>query len=130
MNRTRQRGQETLQAVLAGAFILLPLLLGIFELGDLLHVVSAEQAAAAAGARVAGIDGQDDARVRLRIQDALTAEGLDPRRVQVTVTPTHVGWGQPITVRLRSRRRLAVPFLLTRDIQLSVASVAQGEVDH
>jgi hypothetical protein len=130
MRGAAQRGQETLQAVLAGAFILLPLLLGMLELGDLLRVVGAEQAAAAAGARVAGIDGQDDLRVQQRIHDALIAGGLDPGRVQVTVTPSRVAWGEPITVRLASRRRLSIPFLFSRDLVLSAASVAQGEVDH
>jgi hypothetical protein len=130
MRRAAQQGQETLQAVLAGAFILLPLFLGMLELGDLLRVVGGEQAAAAAGARVAGIDGQDDLRVQERIHDALVAAGLDPSRVQVMVSPSRVGWGDPITVRLTSRRRLSIPFLFTRDVVLSAASVAQGEVDH
>jgi hypothetical protein len=126
----RQRGQETLQAVLAVAFILVPVLFGIVELGGLLHTWMGEQAAAAIGARVAGERGEDDAVVRDRIRTELVAAGLDPRRVQITVTPAFVRWGQPITVQVTSHRRLAIPFLFTRDLTLASRYVGRGEVNH
>jgi hypothetical protein len=126
----RQRGQETLQAVLAVAFILLPVLFGIVELGGLIHIWIGEQAAAAIGARVAGERGEDDAVVRDRIRSELVAAGLDPRHVQVNVTPAYVRWGQPITVQVVSHRHLAIPFLFTRDLTLASRYVGRGEVNH
>ena len=83
----RQRGQETLQAVLVVAFMLLPVLFGIVELGGLIHVWIGQQSAAAIGARVAGERGEDDAIVRDRVIVELRAAGLDPGHVQVTVSP-------------------------------------------
>jgi hypothetical protein len=126
----RQRGQETLQSVLAVAFILLPVLFGIVELGGLIHIWIGEQAAAAIGARVAGERGEDDAIVRDRIRTELVAAGLDPVRVQVNVTPAYVRWGQPITVQVISHRHLAIPFLFTRDLTLASRYVGRGEVNH
>jgi hypothetical protein len=126
----RQRGQETLQAVLAVAFILLPVLFGIVELGGLIHIWIGEQAAAAIGARVAGERGEDDAVVRDRIRAELVAAGLDPRHVQVSVAPASVRWGQPITVQVVSHRHLAIPFLFTRDLTLASRYVGRGEVNH
>ena len=128
--RRRQSGQETLQAVLVVAFMLLPVVFGIVELGGLIHVWIGQQAAAAAGARVAGQRGEDDATVRDRIAVQLYATGLDPAQVQVTVSPTYVRWGQPITVRVTSRRHLAIPFLFSRDLTLASSYVGRGEVNH
>jgi hypothetical protein len=128
--RRGQRGQETLQAILAVSFMLLPVLLGIVELGGLIHLWIGQESAAAAGARAAGERGEDDAFVRTRIALSLRESGIDPGRVRVEVVPASVGWGQPITVHLVSRRRLAIPFLLSRDVTLTTAAVARGEVDH
>jgi len=128
--RHRQRGQETLQAVLAVAFILVPVLFGIVELGGLIHIWIGEQAAAAIGARVAGERGEDDAIVRDRIRIELIAAGLDPNHVQVTVAPASVRWGQPITVQVISHRHLAIPFLFSRDLTLASRYVGRGEVNH
>lgn len=128
--RHRQRGQETLQAVLAVAFMLLPVLFGIVELGGLIHVWIGEQAAAAIGARVAGERGEDDGMVRDRIRIELLAAGLDPNHVQVNVMPAYVRWGQPITVQVISHRHLAIPFLFTRDLTLASSYVGRGEVNH
>ncbi len=133
MRSTRQhgqRGQETLQAVLAVGFVLLPVLFGIVELGGLIHIWLGEQAAAAIGARVAGERGEDDAVVRDRIRIELVAAGLDPRNVQVSVAPAYVRWGQPITVQVISHRHLAIPFLFTRDLTLASRYVGRGEVNH
>jgi hypothetical protein len=128
--RSRQRGQETLQAILAVSFMLLPVLFGIVEMGGLVHLWIGQQSAAAAGARIAGEQGQDDALVRQRIQLELQAAGLDPSRIQVSVSPPWVHWGQPITVQLRSHRHIAIPFLFSRDLVLTSAYVARGEVNH
>lgn len=128
--RQKQHGQETLQAVLAVAFMLLPVLFGIVELGGLIHVWIGQQSAAAIGARVAGERGEDDAIVRQRIDGELRAAGLDPAHVQVDVRPAFVHWGQPITVLVVSRRHLAIPFLFSRDLSLTSSYVSRGEVNH
>jgi hypothetical protein len=130
MKRRRQRGQETLQAILVVAFMLLPVLFGIIELGGLIQVWIGQQSAAALGARVAGERGEDDAVVRDRIAIELRAAGLDPAKIQVRITPAYVPWGQPITVRLVSQRRVAIPFLFSRDLTLTSSYVGRGEVNH
>ena len=79
MSRLRgqwQRGQETLQAILAVSFMLLPVLLGIVELGGLIHLWIGQESAATAGARAAGERGEDDAFVRARIALSLRASGI------------------------------------------------------
>jgi hypothetical protein len=96
----------------------------------LIHVWIGEQAAAAIGARVAGERGEDDAVVRDRIRTELIAAGLDPRRVDVGVTPAYVRWGQPITVRVVSHRHVAIPFLFSSDLTLASRYVGRGEVNH
>jgi hypothetical protein len=128
--RQRQRGQETLQAVLAVAFMLLPVLFGIIEMGGLIHMWIGQQSAAALGARVAAERGEDDAMVRDRIVTELRAAGLDPAQVEVRVSPPVVRWGQPITVQLTSHRHLSIPFLFTRDLNLTSAYIGRGEVNH
>jgi hypothetical protein len=130
MRGRRQRGQETLQAILAVSFMLLPVLLGTVELGGLIHLWLGQESAAAAGARAAGERGEDDAFVRARITVSLRASGLDPARVAVQVLPASARWGQPITVQLVSHRRIAIPFLFSRDVTLTTSAVARGEVDH
>lgn len=125
-----KRGQETLQAMLVVAFMLLPVLFGIVELGGLIHVWIGQQSAAAMGARIAGERGEDDATVRQRINSELQAAGLDPRTVRITINPTAVRWGQPITVEIVSRQRLAIPFLFSRDLTLTSSYVGRGEVNH
>lgn len=112
------------------AFVLLPVLFGIIEMGGLIHLWIGQQSAAAMGARVAAERGEDDAIVRERVANELRAAGLDPANVQVTVTPASVRWGQPITVRLMSRRHIGIPFLFARDITLSSVYVGRGEVNH
>jgi len=125
-----QLGQETLQAILAVSFMLLPVLLGIVELGGLIHLWIGQESAATAGARAAGERGEDDAFVRARIALSLRASGIDPGRVAVQIAPASARWGQPITVQLVSRRRLAIPFLFSRNVTLTTSAVARAEVDH
>lgn len=129
-SRPGQRGQETLQAILAVSFMLLPVLFGIVELGGLVHLWISQESAATAGARAAGERGEDDAFVRARITLALRASGIDPANVRIQVLPAYAHWGQPIQVRLSSRRRVAIPFLFSREVTLTTAAVARAEVDH
>jgi hypothetical protein len=119
-----------LQAVLAVSFMVLPVLLGIVELGGLVHLWIGQESAATAGARTAGERGEDDTLVRTRIALSLSASGIDPAKVDVRIAPAQVHWGQPITVQLVSHRRIAIPFLFSRDVTLTTSAVARGEVDH
>lgn len=116
--------------MLAVAFMLLPVLFGIVEIGGLIHVWIGQQSAAAIGARVAGERGEDDALVRDRIGVELRAAGLDPTQVRVSITPAYVHWGQPITVQVFSHRHLAIPFLFSRDLSLTSSYVGRGELNH
>ena len=129
-SRPGQHGQETLQAILAVSFMLLPVLFGIVELGGLVHLWISQESAATVGARAAGERGEDDPFVRARITLALRACGIDPANVHVQVLPAYAHWGQAITVQLVSRRRVAIPFLFSREVTLTTAAVARAEVDH
>ncbi|MDQ6883669.1 MAG: pilus assembly protein [Candidatus Dormibacteraeota bacterium] len=128
--RDRQRGQETLQAVLAVSLMLLPVLLGIIELGGLIHVWMGQQSAAAIGARVAAERGEDDAVVRERIRTELQAAGITPASVVVSISPSSVRWGEPIQVQLVSHRRVAIPFLFSTNVDLRSSYIGRGEVNH
>jgi hypothetical protein len=130
MRLSDQRGQETLQAIFAVAFILVPVLFSTIEIGNVLHLWIGQHAAAAAGARVAGEMGEDDADVRDRIDTELRGAGLDPANCTIDVTPARVAWHQPITVSIRSRRHVGIPFLFQRDLDLVSSFTARGEVNH
>ena len=125
-----QQGQETLQAIFAVSFILLPVLFSTIEIGDLLHLWIGQHAAAAAGARVAGENGEDDSEVRSRIDTELRGAGLDPARCSVEVSPSRVAWHDPITVTIRSKRHVGIPFLFERDVDLVSTFTARGELNH
>ena len=130
MRGSGQRGQETLQAIFAVAFILVPVLFSTIEIGNLLHLWIGQHAAASAGARIAGEVGQDDPEVRDRIDTQLRGAGLDPANCTIDVTPAWVAWHQPITVSIHSRRHIGVPFLFQRDLDMVSSFTARGEVNH
>jgi hypothetical protein len=130
MRRSGQRGQETLQAIFAVSFILVPVLFSTIEIGNLLHLWIGQHAAASAGARIAGEMGQDDAEVRDRIDSQLRGAGIDPANCTVIVSPGRVGWHEPITVTITSHRHIGVPFLFQRDLDMVSSFTARGEVNH
>lgn len=125
-----QRGQETLQAILAVSLVLLPVLFATLQMGMVLHLWIGQHAAAAAGARIAGERGEDDPMVQERIQSGLRAAGIDPARASVAVRPARVGWGEPITVTIQTQRVIAIPFLFTIEVPLRSSFTARGEVNH
>jgi hypothetical protein len=125
-----QRGQETLQAILAVSLVLLPVLFATLQMGTVLHLWIGQHAAAAAGARIAGERGEDDPMVQERIQSELRAAGIDPARATVAVSPARVGWGEPITVTIQTQRVIAIPFLFTMEVPLRSSFTARGEVNH
>jgi hypothetical protein len=126
----RQAGQETLQAIFTMSFVLIPVLFATLEIGNMLHLWMGQHAAAAAGARTAGQEGEDDSAVRDRIDVELRGAGIDPRNCTIAVQPSFVAWHEPITVTITSRRRLGVPFLFQRDVDLVSSFTARGEVNH
>jgi hypothetical protein len=130
MRASGQRGQETLQAIFAVSFILLPVLFSTLEIGNILHLWIGQHAAAAAGARVAGEVGEDDAAVRDRIDTELRGAGIDASHCSIDVQPGRVAWHDPITVTIRSRRHIGVPFLFQRDLELVSSFTARGEINH
>ncbi len=116
--------------MLAVSLMLLPVLLGIIELGGLIHVWMGQQSAAAIGARVAAERGEDDAVVRERIRTELQAAGITPASVVVSISPSSVRWGEPIQVQLVSHRRVAIPFLFSTNVDLRSSYIGRGEVNH
>ena len=127
---SRQRGQETLQAIFTMSFVLIPVLFATLEIGNMLHLWMGQHAAAAVGARVAGEVGEDDSTVRDRIDAELRGVGIEPRNCTISVQPSSVAWHQPITVTITSRRHLGVPFLFERDVDLVSSFTTRGEVNH
>ena len=130
MRLSDQRGQETLQAIFAVAFILVPVLFSTLEIGNVLHLWIGQHAAAAAGARVAGEMGEDDPEVRDRIDTELRGAGIDPANCTVVVSPIRTAWHEPITVTITSHRHIGMPFLFQRDVDLVSSFTARGEVNH
>ena len=130
MRLSDQRGQETLQAIFAVAFILIPVLFSTLEIGNVLHLWIGQHAAAAEGARIAGEMGEDDLEVRDRIDSELRGAGLDPANCTVSVSPTRAAWHEPITVTITSTRHIGIPFLFSRDVELVSSFTARGEVNH
>src|SRR5258708_25630665 len=102
MRLSNQRGQETLQSIFAVAFILVPVLFSTLEIGNVLHLWIGQHAAAAAGARVAGENGEDDLEVRDRIEAELRGPGLDPASCSLQVRPAPGRRHQPIMVTIPS----------------------------
>ncbi|MEY3721169.1 MAG: hypothetical protein RL618_1688 [Pseudomonadota bacterium] len=72
-----------LVAAVGGLFILL---LGVFELGRVLYVISAANEATVLGARVAIVCGKDDSRILQRMQRVMPT--LSSRDVQISYTPS------------------------------------------
>jgi hypothetical protein len=124
-----QTGQETLQAILVVAFVLLPLLVAVITFGSIIHDDIAAQAAAAAGARSAGADGGFGAAEYARVADELTSNHIDPAQCDVTASSAVVDLGQPISVTVSCPEHVGIPFLLQQDIRLHSTFVARGEVN-
>jgi Flp pilus assembly protein TadG len=105
-------------------------LFGVVTFGELEHTRLVLDAASAAGARQAAVDGQDDQAVRDRIALELRDGGLDPATASVTVTPAIAGWGDPITVTVSITSRASIPFLGGWDVPMSSDFVTRSEVTH
>ena len=124
------RGQATVEAVLVVPLVLVPVLFGVVTFGELEHTRLVLDSAAAAGARQAAVDGQDDQAVRDRISLELQDGGLDPATATVTVTPAIAAWGQPISVHISITSRASIPFLGGWDVPMSSDFTTRSEVTH
>lgn len=123
-----ERGLATLEATLA-ITILVPLLFSILEFGSALERWLAQDAATVHAARYAGEIGGDSPEVRRLLADQLRVSGIDPARVTVEITPSRVGWREPIRVSVASEYRLAIPFLLSTTVPLRSSAISRGEVN-
>jgi Flp pilus assembly protein TadG len=127
--RASQRGQETLQAILVVALVLLPMLVAILTFATLVHTSIATQAAAAAGARAAGVAGEFGAEEMGRVADELQANGIDAATCRIDASAQTVQLDQPIRVTVACPEHVGIPFLFERDVQLTSTVVARGEVN-
>jgi len=124
-----QRGQETLQAILVVALVLLPMLVAVLTFGTLVHASIATQAAAAAGARAAGVAGEFGGAEIARIADELRSNGIDPASCRVQPDPRTVELDEPIPVTVACPQKIGIPFFLQGDVTLSSTVVGRGEVN-
>lgn len=125
----REQGSTAVEAVLA-LTMLTPLLFSIVAFGDALQRWIGQDAATAQAARFAGEVGGDTPEVRALLADALRSAGIDPQKAEISIAPARVGWREPITVRVRTRYPLAIPFLpIASELALTSRFVARGEVN-
>ena len=124
-----QSGQETLQAILVVALVLLPVLVSILTFGSLVHTYIGSQAAAAAGARAAGTAGAFGPPQLARVDEELTANGIDPVRCHISASAAEIALDNPISVTVDCPEHVGIPFLFERDVALTSTFVAHGEVN-
>jgi Flp pilus assembly protein TadG len=127
--RAREGGQETLQAILVVALVLLPMLVGILTFGTLVHASIATQAAAAAGARAAGVAGGFGPDEVDRVAEELRSNGIDATSCRIQPSAAGVQLDQPISVTVACPQHVGIPFLFERDVDLTSTVVARGEVN-
>jgi hypothetical protein len=126
---SRQRGQETLQAVLVVALVLLPMLVAILTFATLVHTSIATQAAAAAGARAAGVAGEFGGDEMLRVAGELRSNGIDPATCSIAAGARVVGLDEPIPVTVSCPDEVGIPFFLQQRVVLTSTVVGRGEVN-
>lgn len=107
----------------------MPLLFSVLEFGAALERWLAQDAATVQAARFAGELGGDEPALRLFIADELRAAGIDPDRVTVEVTPSRVGWREPVRVALSSSYSVSIPFLFSTTLPLRSNAISRGEVN-
>ena len=128
--RTRsQRGQETLQAILVVALVLVPMLVGILTFATLVHTSIATQAAAAAGARAAGVAGGFGPDQASRVVDELRSNGIDASACHVGASASTVALDKPISITVACPEHVGIPFLFEQNVELTSTVVSRGEVN-
>lgn len=126
--RRDDHGLATLETTLM-ITILVPLLFSIIEFGDTFQRWLAQESATIQAARYAAEVGGDTPEVRALLDDSLRSAGIDPARTSLDITPSRVGWRQPLTVTVRSAASIAIPFLLSAEVPLRTTAVVRGEID-
>jgi len=121
------RGLVTLETTLM-ITILVPLLFAVIEFGDLFQRWVAQESATVQAARFAAEVGGDTPEVRALLDESLRSSGIDPARTSLDITPSRVGWRQPLTVTVRTSASIAIPFLFSADVPLRTTAVVRGEV--
>ncbi len=121
-------GSAAVESILA-VTILVPLLFSVVAFGDLFQRWIGQDAATAQAARFAGEVGGDTPEVRALLDGALRNAGIDPAGADIRIVPSRVGWREPITVSVETRRRLPVPFVASFEIPMRSQFVARGEVN-
>jgi len=124
-----QGGQETLQAILVVSLVLLPMLVAVLIFGTLVHASIATQAAAAAGARAAGVAGEFGDAEQSRVADELRSNGIDPSTCSATSDPLSVNLDEPIAVTVRCPQEVGIPFFFEGTVTMSSTVVGRGEVN-
>lgn len=127
--RRAEHGQETLQAILVFAFVLMPVIVAIFTFGSLIHLYIGEQSAAAAGARSAGSDGGFGPSQYSTVEDELAGNGIDPAQCSIDASSRVVALGQPISVTVACPQHVGIPFLFDEDLNISSTFVSRGEIN-
>lgn len=120
-------GLATLETTLM-VVILVPLLFAVIQFGWLFQRWLAAETVAVHAARYAGELGGDAPALREFVARELALVNIDATRVQVDVSPSRVGWREPVRVSVRSNERVQLPFLMTADIPISASAIARGEV--
>jgi len=120
-------GTTTLETTLM-IVVLLPVLFAILEFGDAFHRWLAQDAATAQAARFAAEVGGDTPEVRALLASALRDAGIDPARAEVEITPSRVGWREPIHVRVRTDLPVSIPFAFSAVLPLRSSAVTRGEL--
>lgn len=120
-------GTATLETSLM-IVVLLPLLFAILQFGDAFHRWLAQDAATAHAARYAGELGGDAPEVRELLADALRDAGIDPGRATIEISPSRVGWREPVRVTVRSEVTIAIPFAFSAALPLTSTAVSRGEL--
>lgn len=123
-----ERGSTAVETVLAMT-MLVPILFSIVAFGDALQRWIGQDAATAQAARLAGEVGGDAREVRALLAQALRGAGIDPATANVDITPSRVGWREPVTVAVATKHRLAIPFVPALELTLRSEFVARGEVN-
>jgi len=122
-----QKGLATVEMILVMPFVVLPVLFSIFAFGRVYHTRIVTDAAAAAGSRVAAVEGGAAPDVYARIEQALSDGGIDPSRATITVTGGG-GWNEPIDVVVQVTESVDIPYLASWEIPLKAEMITRSEV--
>jgi Flp pilus assembly protein TadG len=120
-------GLATLETTLM-ITILVPLLFAVIEFVDVFQRWLAQESATVQVARYAAELGGDTPEVRALLDESLRQSGIDPARSTLDITPSRVGWREPLTITVRTSATVAIPFLLTTAIPLRTTAIVRGEL--